>query len=164
MEDLDSEALDLRPKGLPDQSMSLNNLAVNLSTRYEQLGIMEDLNEAIVLGREALNFRPKGHPDRFTALDNLVRRLYDQFARTKQSKDKKELFSLYAQLIHFPSDVSSNDLSVARAWIRVAEDSQHPTIVLALRLLIQHVTILPSLPQHLTILKNLTSSLAVDTF
>ena len=44
--------------------MSLNNLAVDLSTRYSQLGAMEDLNEAIVLDREALDLRPQGHPDR----------------------------------------------------------------------------------------------------
>ena len=34
--------------------MSLNNLAVRLSTRYNQLGAMEYLDEATVLGREAL--------------------------------------------------------------------------------------------------------------
>ena len=50
----------------------------------------------------------------------------------------------------------------------MAEDFQHPTILLAyetsLRLLIQHLATLPSLPQHLVILKNLMSSLAVDAF
>jgi CHAT domain-containing protein len=50
----------------------------------------------------------------------------------------------------------------------VAEDFQHPTILLAyetsLRLLIQHLAALPSLPHHLVILKNITSSLAVDAF
>ena len=67
-----------------------------------------------------------------------------------------------------PQIVSSSDLSAARAWVRVAEDFHHPTILLAyetsLRLLIQHLATLPSLPQHLIILKNLTSSLAVDAF
>ena len=50
----------------------------------------------------------------------------------------------------------------------MAEDFQHPTILLAyetlLRLLIQHLATLPSLPQHLVIPKNLTSSLAEDAF
>ena len=50
----------------------------------------------------------------------------------------------------------------------MAEDFRHPTILLAhetsLRLLVQHLAILPPLPQHLVILKNLTSSLAVDAF
>ena len=64
--------------------------------------------------------------------------------------------------------MSSTDLSAARTWISVAEHFQHPTTLPAyetsLRLLIQRLAALPSLPQHLAILKNLTSSLAVDAF
>ena len=174
IEDLDEaivlvrEALDLRPQGHPLRSSSLNILADGLSTRYKQLGAMKDLDEAIILGREALDLRPKGHPDRSGSLDTLARYLCSRFSRSKQLQDKEELFSLYAQLVHVPQLVSSIDLSAARAWIRIAEDFQHPTIVLAyetsLRLLIRHLATLPSLPQHHVILKNLTSSLAVDAF
>ena len=64
--------------------------------------------------------------------------------------------------------VSSIDVSAARAWTCMAENFQHPTILLAcqttLRLLVQHLASLSSLPQHLVILKNLTSSLVVDAF
>jgi CHAT domain-containing protein/tetratricopeptide (TPR) repeat protein len=174
IEDLDEaillvrEALDLRLQGHPLRSSSLNILADSLSTRYKQLGVLKDLDEAIVLGREALGLRPKGHPDRSGSLDTLARYLCNRFTRSKQSQDKEELFSLYAQLVHVPQLVSSIDLSAARAWIRVAEDFQHPTMLLAyetsLRLLIRHLATLPSLPQHHIILKNLTSSLAVDAF
>ena len=55
--------------------MSLNNLAVYLSSRYKQLGAMEDLDEAIVLDREALKLRPQGHLDRSASLNNLAVRL-----------------------------------------------------------------------------------------
>ena len=174
MEELDEaivlirEALDLRPQGHPARSMSLNNLSVHLSTRYNQLGTMQDLGEAIVLGREALGLRPQGHPDRSASLDNLASYLRNRFARSKQLHDKEELFSLYAQLVHVPQIVSSMDLAAARAWIRVAEDFQHPMILLAyetsFRLLTQHMAALPSLPRHLVILKHHTSSLAVDAF
>ncbi|KAH0827370.1 hypothetical protein J3R83DRAFT_4019 [Lanmaoa asiatica] len=48
------------------------------------------------------------------------------------------------------------------------KDFRHPTTPLAydtyLRLLIHHLTSLPSLPQHLTVLKDFTSSIAVDAF
>jgi CHAT domain-containing protein/tetratricopeptide (TPR) repeat protein len=165
---LDREALCLRPQGHPDRSSSLNNLAVDLSTRYKQLGAMQDLEEAIVLDREALCLRPQGHPRRSVSLDNLARHLCDRFTRANQLQDKEELFSLYAQLVHVSQVVSSIDLFAARAWIRVAEHFQHPSLLLAyetsLRLLIQHFTALPSLPQHLVILKSLTPSLAVDAF
>ncbi|KAI9573417.1 hypothetical protein HD554DRAFT_2167031 [Boletus coccyginus] len=52
---LNREALDLCPQGHPYQSTSLNNLAVRLSTRYNQLGGTGDLDGAIVLDREALD-------------------------------------------------------------------------------------------------------------
>ena len=134
---LDREALDLRPKGHPDRAMSLNNLAIDLIIRYEQLWGVEDLDEAIVLVREALDLRPQGHPARSRSLNDL------------QLQDKEELFTLYTQLVHAPQIVSSNDLSAAKAWVRAAEDFQHPTMLLAhetfLRLLIQHLATLPSL-------------------
>jgi tetratricopeptide (TPR) repeat protein len=165
---LDREALDLRPQGHPDRSMSLNNLAAHLSSRYQPLGAMEDLDEAIVLDRETLDLCLLGHHDRSRSLENLAGHLCSRFTRSKRLQDKEELFSLYAQLAHIPQVVSSIDLSAARAWIRVAEDFQHPTILLTyetfLRLLIQHLATLPSLPQHLVILRNLTSSLAADAF
>ena len=164
---LAQEALYLRPQGHPDRSTSLNNLANRLYTRYKQLGAVQDLDKAIVLAREALHLRPQGHPDRSRSLDSLARHLRERFTRLKQLQDKEDLFSLYVQLVHVPQ-TSSIDLFAARAWIRAAEDFQHPTILLAyetsLRLLIQHLATLPSLPQHLVILKNLTSSLAVDAF
>ena len=165
---LDRDALALRPPGNPFRSESLNNLAIRLSTRYEQLGEMEDINEAIVLGRNGLELFPLGHPDRSHSLNNLAGYLRTRFTRSGQLKDKEELFSLYAQLAHLPSTVSSADLSAARSWIRVAENFQHPTTLLAyqtfLRLLTHHVATLPPLPQHRTLLTDLTSSVAVDTF
>jgi hypothetical protein len=53
MEDLEvaiiynRQALDLCPPGHPDHSSYLNNLATAVSTCFEQLGKMEDLEEAI---------------------------------------------------------------------------------------------------------------------
>ena len=62
--------------------------------------------------------------------------------------------------------VLATDLSAARAWICVAEDSHRPTTLLgyqtSLRLLILHLITLPSLPRHLTVLKSSTLLLAVD--
>ena len=63
---------------------------------------------------------------------------------------------------------TSSDLSAVTHWIKAAEDLHHSTMLLAyetaLRLLVQHVATLPSLPQHLPVLKAFTSSLAVDAF
>ena len=165
---LDREALGLFPQGHSSRSTSLSNLAAHLSARYKQLGAMENLDEAIAFDREALDLCPQGHPNRPGSLHNLASHLCNRFTRFNQLQDKEELFSLYAQLVHVPQIVSSINLTAAVAWIRVAENFQHPEILLAyetsLRLLIHHLATLPSLPQHLVILKNLTSSLAVDAF
>ena len=107
-----------------------------------------------------------GHLLRSSAMGNLARYLRHRFIQSKQMQDKEELFNLYVQLVRKHQIASSADLAVTRTWIRVAEEFQHPTLLLAyetsLRLTVQHLATLPSLPQHLGILKNLTSSLAVD--
>ncbi|KAF8436331.1 CHAT domain-containing protein, partial [Boletus edulis BED1] len=127
-----------------------------------------DLHNAIVLGQDAVDLSLPGHKDRSSSLKYLASALYTRFIQLRQADDKKSLFSLYAQLVDAPQLVSSTstDLSAARAWIRVAQEFQHPSTLLAyetsLRLLIHHIAVLPSLPQHLIILKDRTSSLAVD--
>ncbi|KAN0082482.1 CHAT domain containing protein [Tylopilus felleus] len=162
------EALELCPQGHPRRSASLNNLASCLSTRYDQLGAVADLEVAIVLYREALELRPQGHPDRSTALENFAGHLHTRFTRLGLAEDKKALFSLYLQLVDIPQMVSLADLSAARTWISAAETFRHPSTLLAyrtsLRLLVEHLSTLPSLPRHLDLLKKVTSSLAVDTF
>ena len=162
------EALGLRPIGHPRLFSPLNNLVICLSTRYEELGAMQDLDEAIVLARDVLDLLPKGHPDRSSSLNTLALHLHTRFRRSRNSKDKEELFNLYAQLALVPQLVLSSDIPAARTWIDVAEQFHHPTLLLAyetaLRFLIQHLATLPSLPQHHVVLKKLTSSLAVDAF
>ncbi|KAF8436266.1 CHAT domain-containing protein [Boletus edulis BED1] len=165
---LGREALELRPQGHPDRSFSLNNLAVRLSTRYSQLRAMVDLDEAIVLDRDAVDLRLPGHIDRSSLSENLAAALHTRFMQLRQADDKESLFTLYAQLVDASQLVSSTDLSAARAWIRVAEEFQHPSTLLAyetsLRSLIHHLATLPPLPQHLIILKECSASLAVDAF
>ena len=55
------QALSLRPHGDPNCSDFLNNLATALSTRFEHLGRMDDLEEAITRHRQVLALRPHGH-------------------------------------------------------------------------------------------------------
>lgn len=129
---------------------------------------MQDLDEAIALGREAFNLCPQGHSNHSLFLKYTASYFRSRFTQSKELKDMEEMFNLFAQLEHVKQVVSSTDLSAARAWILAAEDFQHPTLLLAyetsLRLLIQHLASLPSLPQHLVILREHTTSLAVDAF
>ena len=162
------EALGLFPQGHSNQSTFLRGFARHLFTRYKQVGAIHDLDDAIALAQEALNLCPLGHPGRSGTLADLADYLRSRFALSKWLQDQEELFSLFTQLAHMTQTVSTGDLSSARTWIRVAEDFQHPTLLLAyetaLRFLAQHLATLPSLPQHLVIFKKCTSSLAVDAF
>ena len=91
---LDREALALRPQGHPNRSSSLINLAADLSTRYNQLGTVQDLDGAIILDREALNLRPQGHPDRTMSLNNLALYLSNGYKQAGAVQDLDEAIFL----------------------------------------------------------------------
>ncbi|KAF8123340.1 hypothetical protein EV363DRAFT_1548509 [Boletus edulis] len=82
------------PQGHPDRSLSLNTLAKSLSTRYDQLRAMADLDEAIVLGREALELRPQGHPDRSLSLNTLAKSLSTRYDQLRAMADLDEAIVL----------------------------------------------------------------------
>ena len=162
------EVLERHPPGHLDRVTSLNNLASHLFTRYRQLWRIDDLDEAITLEREALSLYAPGHPVRSNPLNNLAQCLLYRFKQLDGIEDQQELFSLYAEVENISDVVSSYDLTAAKGWIDVAEYLCHPTLLLAyktaLRLLVQHLTILPPLPQHLSVFQDVSSSLAADAF
>ena len=96
MEDLkdaiayNSEALTLRPRGHPDRSTSLVNLASAVLTRYEQSGRMEDLNNAITYNREALALCPLGHRHHPQSLNNLAIAVGARYNQSGQMEDLEE--------------------------------------------------------------------------
>jgi tetratricopeptide (TPR) repeat protein len=115
---LDREALGLRPQGHPSRSSSLNNLAVRLSSRYEQLGAMVDLDEAIVLAREALGLCPQGHPNRSMSLSNLAVHLSSRYNQLGAMVDLDEAIVLEREALglcpqgHPNRSLSLNNLAV----------------------------------------------------
>ena len=56
--------LEIYPQGHPDQATSLRTIALYLFARFEKLGILSDLDEALAFQRSVLEIRPQGHPDR----------------------------------------------------------------------------------------------------
>ena len=69
-------------------------LALHLSDRYDQLGAMGDLEEAIVFDREALSLRPQGHTDRSSSLNNLANRLSTRYKQVGAMQDLDEAIVL----------------------------------------------------------------------
>ncbi|KAG2147872.1 CHAT domain-containing protein [Suillus bovinus] len=104
-EDLDEaialhrEALALRPVGHTDRSMSLNNLATQLSSRFHHRGDGEDLDEAIALHREALALCPVGHTDRSKSLNNRAITLSSRFHHQGNGEDLNEAIALHREAL-----------------------------------------------------------------
>ncbi|KAG1834255.1 hypothetical protein EV424DRAFT_1299114, partial [Suillus variegatus] len=88
------EALALRPVGHTDRSMSLNNLAKQLSSRFDHRGNDEDLDQAIALQREVLALRPVGHANRSMSLNNLAN-LLSRFQHRGNDEDLDQTIALY---------------------------------------------------------------------
>ena len=65
------EAVDLTPKGNPRRLALLNNISLQLSTRYRREGKQEDLTQAIEYIQEAVDLTPKENASRATFLATL---------------------------------------------------------------------------------------------
>ena len=81
------QALALRPHDHRNRPFSLNGLAIAMSSRFKQLGRLEDLEEAITCHREALDLPPHGHPDRPSSLENLATAVTIRFRQSKSYDD-----------------------------------------------------------------------------
>jgi uncharacterized protein YaiI (UPF0178 family) len=98
--------------------MSLNNLAVQLSTRFDHRGNAEDLDEAIALHREALALRQVGHTYRSSSLNNLANRLSTRFDHRGNAEDLDEAIALHREALvlhpvgHTYRSMSLNNLAL----------------------------------------------------
>ena len=85
--------LDLCPESHPNRFYSLHNLALFSSNRYGKQVSVEDLEEAITLGRAALKLRPPGHSDRALTLPSLGSDLRCRFLTLGVNADLDEAIS-----------------------------------------------------------------------
>ncbi|KAF8547183.1 hypothetical protein OG21DRAFT_1490436 [Imleria badia] len=114
---LDQEALALCPQGHPGRSMSLHNLAGQLSLRYQPLGAMQDLDEAIALDREALDLCTQGNPLRSSSLNNFASCLYARYKGLGEMRDLEEAIIFHREALtllpqgHIYRSTSSNNLA-----------------------------------------------------
>ncbi|KAG1856957.1 TPR-like protein [Suillus subalutaceus] len=166
--ELHRAALLLSPHGHSNRSTCLNNLAVSLQGRFTERGIPSDLDECIELHRAALLLSPPGHSNRSLSLGNLALTLRDRFTERSVPSDLDETFSLFLQLPHTSHAVSCSDLTVAKSWVTIAEETNHGSALVAyqtaLKFLDQHVTLLSSSSRHFDVVRMASASLAVDAF
>ncbi|KAG1834333.1 CHAT domain-containing protein [Suillus subalutaceus] len=114
---LQREALALRPVGHTDRSRSLNNLAGQLSSRFEHRGNVEDLDQGIALQREAPALRPVGHTGWFNSLNNLAGQLSSRFEHRGNDEDLDQAIGLQREALalcpvgHTDQSLSLNNLA-----------------------------------------------------
>ncbi|KAI8959632.1 CHAT domain-containing protein [Daldinia sp. FL1419] len=72
----------------------VNNLGNLFARRYEQTGLLDDLQHAIILAQWALDMTSKCHPDRAGRLINLGNWLGRRFERTGTMEDLEKAISL----------------------------------------------------------------------
>ncbi|KAG1841209.1 CHAT domain-containing protein [Suillus subluteus] len=115
---LQREALALHPVGHTDRSGSLNNLANQLSSRFEHRGNDEDLDQAIALQREALALHPVSHTDQSKSLNNLAIRLSSCFEHQGNDEDLDQAIALQREVLalhpvsHIDWSLSLNNLAI----------------------------------------------------
>ncbi|KAG0692525.1 hypothetical protein DFH29DRAFT_1073690 [Suillus ampliporus] len=125
-------------RAYPDLSRSLNNLATNLQTRFEQLGVpsdldeaieldraalfkqrgvLSDLDEAIELDRAALKLCPPAHFHHSVSLNDLAHSLYERFEQRGVLSGLDEAVKLHQAALeycppgHFHHSTSLNNLA-----------------------------------------------------
>ncbi|KAG1872200.1 hypothetical protein F4604DRAFT_1768007 [Suillus subluteus] len=87
---LQRRALTLRLLVDPYRASTLNNLALALITSYDQLGVSEDLDDAIDLCWNSLHGLPNYHK----TLRNLGLALCSRFKQTRKNENVKEAIRL----------------------------------------------------------------------
>ncbi|KAJ7667241.1 CHAT domain-containing protein [Mycena rosella] len=84
------EAIMHTPKGDPDLPAHLQNLATYFGERYQKLGHLQDLENALDNFRAAADLLPAGHPDLSSCLHDMALSLSDRFLRLGNIADLEE--------------------------------------------------------------------------
>ncbi|KAI9573138.1 CHAT domain-containing protein [Boletus coccyginus] len=85
------DALELTPHGHPHNRLS--NLGTSLLTRFERLGQLSDLEDAISAHRDAVELPPQGHPHKPDQLNNLGTSFRARFERLGELSDLEDAIS-----------------------------------------------------------------------
>ncbi|KAG1886812.1 CHAT domain-containing protein [Suillus fuscotomentosus] len=175
---LQREVLALRPVSHTDRSKSLNNLANQLSSRFDRRGDNEDLDEAIALQREVLALSSVGHTDRSSSLNNLANQL--SFCFKHRGNDKaldgtgggKDTESLNGAMHYFKEAVNVvsggllSRLRTSLLWVHRADQHRHHTqleaYMTSMQLLDAYMSNAAAVSSRHNIIKDFPSTLAVD--
>ena len=102
------EAVDLTPDGHPNKPRRLNFLGHCFFTRFQRLGRLNDLDDAISRQKEAVRLTLDGHPDKPGRLNNLGCSVQARFQRLGQLNDLEDAVSRGKQAVDLTPDGHPN--------------------------------------------------------
>ncbi len=89
----------------PQRPLHLSKLCVALQRRFDRTGAIEDLDQAITMGRQAVESIPADHPHRSTYLSNLGGALQRRFERTGLLENLDDAITVDRQAVEsIPAD------------------------------------------------------------
>ncbi|KAL9563512.1 hypothetical protein ACKAV7_012180 [Fusarium commune] len=89
----------------PNRPAWLNDLGVLLGERFSSTGTIDDLQQAIEIGRRAVGATPPNHPDYAGRLNTLGGLLSDRYSRTGEEADLEDSIEVGRQaLLAIPKD------------------------------------------------------------
>ncbi|KAI0027844.1 CHAT domain-containing protein, partial [Vararia minispora EC-137] len=98
------DSINLAPDGYPYKHWQLINLGIALRTRFERLGNVNDLQDAVRVLRQAVNLTPDGHiykPGRFSTLGNALEARFDRLGGLD---DLEQAIIAKRQAVHLTPD------------------------------------------------------------
>ncbi|KAF8421523.1 hypothetical protein L210DRAFT_3654453 [Boletus edulis BED1] len=135
------DAVVLTPDGHPDKPRHLNNLGLSFITRFERLGELNDLEDAISTLRDAVVTTPHGHPHKLTCLNNLGSSFTARFERLGELSDLEDAISTQRDAVVLtphghplkPSGLNNLGLSFITRFERLGELSDLEDSISTLR-------------------------------
>ncbi|THU79158.1 TPR-like protein [Dendrothele bispora CBS 962.96] len=94
------EVIKLTPDGHADKAGRLNNLGTAFQSRFERLGELKDIENAI----DAVDLTPDGHADKARRLNNLGNAFQSRFERLGELKDIENAIHVMQQAVDLTPD------------------------------------------------------------
>lgn len=107
------QAIEYSEKGSELTAAAFDLYAAILETYFERFGILEDLEEAIVLAGQALNITPKDSSGLLARLNSVGNKLGHRFERLGKLDDLEEAIRLTRRAI----DITSEDNDGLAKWM-----------------------------------------------
>ncbi|THU95148.1 TPR-like protein [Dendrothele bispora CBS 962.96] len=98
------EVIKLTPDDHADKAGQLNNLGTAFFRRFERLGKLKDIENAIHVMQQAIDLTPDGHADKAGQLSNLGSAFFRRFERLGKLKDIENAIHVMRQAVNLTPD------------------------------------------------------------